>query len=79
MTIHKLLPNIQYLIEGLDRDRQLKGNPELKAQIKSVLEGRLGGFYPSVGDPEPDPEPEPEPVDTRTPIEKIRERNRYIK
>lgn len=75
--------SLEERINSLDRDSQLK----LKAQIKALLEGRL---KPSNSNPfrtdfdgfalrEPEPEPLQEPVDTRTPIEKIRERNRYIK
>ena len=77
----------QYLIEGLDRDRQLKDNPELKEKIKAVLKSRLGGTHrnenPFRSDPVHDPEQKPEWVEkvetTETPIEKIRAKNRYIK
>lgn len=93
MPIHNLLSylcnvsndftqnRIDVFLKGLDR----KGQLELKAQIKAVqgemaqlkaVRGKILRGYPKQ---KPKPKPKPEPVDTRTPIEKIRERNRYIK
>lgn len=90
MPIHNLLSylcnvsddftqnRIDVFLKGLDR----KGQLELKAQIKAV-QGEMAQLKAVRGKilrgPKQKPKPKPEPVDTRTPIEKIRERNRYIK
>jgi hypothetical protein len=74
----------QYLMEGLDHDRQLKNNPKLKEGIRRVLAGNLqANQNPFRGGPVHDPEPKPAWVEKleapETPVDKIRKRNRYIK
>jgi hypothetical protein len=73
---------LKAVIDGLDHDQQLQGNPFLRRKIKQLLEAQLkpvtktvtvNPFAPNAHIEQPEPET------TETPIEKIRERNRYIK
>jgi hypothetical protein len=74
-------PRIEELIEGLEHDRQLRDDPSLKAKIKRLLEAQVkpreGGRNPFA--PNAVIKQQPKPKTTQTPIEKIREKNRYIK
>ncbi len=76
------LRRVSYLIDGLDYDRQLMTDHTLKMKIKRLLGAQLKthdrpGSNPFA--PDATVRHHPKPKTTETPIEKIRERNRYIK
>jgi hypothetical protein len=76
---------LQAVIDRLPNDKQLHGNPSLRGKIKRLLEAQLKpvtktvAVNPFAPNAQIKQYPEPEPETTETPIEKIRERNRYIK